>query len=346
MPAIVSLVPRDRFIKTRVNIPDGWKFIFLDKFNEADIIKTCRGADFLLALSGFSPTEITAHVIKNISSVKMIQMDGVGYDTVDVDAAAKHFLPVANNAGQNAGPVSELIIGMIVALQRCVLVSDREIKAGNYNRLRGQLIETGLREIYGTKLGLVGLGAIGRQVAKVAGMLGAELYYYDVYRAAENMEVELGVRYKPLDELLTESEIISMHVPLTEQTRGMIGRREFSLLRPGTIFINTARGEVVDQTALAEFLENGHLGGAAIDTLSPEPPPPGHPLLNLSPTAREKLLLTPHLAGVTTGAFRRMLLNALDNMASVAEGKAPKYVVNGVTEARQCRSQIDSYYSA
>jgi phosphoglycerate dehydrogenase-like enzyme len=110
----------------------------------------------------------------------------------------------------------------------------------------------------------------------------------------------------------------------------MIDRREFSLMRPGTIFINTARGEVVDQTALAEFLENGHLGGAAIDTLSPEPPHQDHPLLNLSSTAREKLLITPHLAGVTTGAFRRMLLNALDNMDRVTKGKAPKYVVNGV----------------
>jgi len=339
MPTVVSLVPRERFVKTGVNIPDGWKFIFLEQFNEEDIIKACRGVDFLLALSGFSPTPITARVIKAIPSVKMIQMDGVGYDTVDVDAAAEYSLPVANNAGQNAGAVAELILGMIVALQRCVLVSDREIKAGNYNQLRRQLIETGLRDIYGIKLGLVGLGAIGRKVAEVAGMLGAELYYYDVYRAAENTEMELGIKYRSLDELLTESEIISMHVPLTEQTRGMIGRREFNLMRPGTIFVNTARGEIVDQEALAEFLENGHLGGAAIDTLSPEPPLPDHPLLNLSSTAREKLLLTPHLAGITTGAFRRMLLNALDNMTGVAKGKAPKYVVNGVHEKWLYRMQ-------
>ncbi|MDD3652942.1 MAG: NAD(P)-dependent oxidoreductase [Desulfotomaculaceae bacterium] len=338
MPTTVSLVPRDRFFKTNIDIPEGWNFIFLENFNEEDIIKACRGADFLLALSGFSPAQISAFVIENSPSIKMIQMDGVGYDTVDADAAAKHLLPVANNAGKNAGSVAELAIGMIVSLQRHVLVSDREIKAGNYAQLRGQLIKTGLADICDAKLGLVGLGAIGRKVAEVAGMLGAKLYYYDIYRAAENTEVELGVQYKPLDELLTECEIISMHVPLTEQTRGMINRREFGLMRPGTIFINTARGEVVDQMALAEFLENGHLGGAAIDTMSPEPPPPSHPLLNLSPTAQKKLLITPHLAGVTTGAFRRMLLNALDNMACVAKGKAPKYVVNGVTAARHLQS--------
>lgn len=335
MPTVVSLVPKERFQKTNVTLPAGWKFIFLEPSNEDDIIRACRGADFLLALSGFSPVGISARVIENIPSVMLVQMDGVGCDPVDLAAAARCKLPVANNAGQNAGSVAELIIGLIVALQRHVIESDREIKAGNYSRIRGRLIKQGLMEICDAEIGLVGLGAIGRKVAQVAGMLGARLSYYDAYRAAEDVEAELRVQYRPLDELLAGSDIISLHVPLTENTRDLIGRRELGLMRPGAILINTARGEVVDQAALAEALESGRLGGAAIDTLSPEPPPPGHPLLNLSPAAREKLIITPHLAGVTTGAFRRMLQNALANMAGVAEGRAPAGVVNGVKEARR-----------
>lgn len=117
--------------------------------------------------------------------------------------------------------------------------------------------------------------------------------------------------------------------------KGLIGRQELRMMRPGGLLINTSRGEVVDQVALAEALESGHLGGAAIDTVSPEPPPPDHPLLNLSPEARDRLLITPHIAGISRGALNRMLREALSNVFRVASGEAPKHVVNGVLEARK-----------
>lgn len=333
MPSVVSLVPLKRFQDTGVGLPQGWRFQFLDTNTEDDVIAACQGADFLLAKSGYS-IKISSRIIENIPSVRLIQMDGVGCDTVDLDAAATHNLPVANSAGQNAGAVAELTISLIIALQRYLLEADRDIKNGNYTRVRTKLLAAGLREIRDTKLGLVGFGAIGREVAKVAGVMGARISYYDAYRPAKDIEAELKAAYKPLDEVLAGSDVISMHVPLNEKTQGMIGRREFGLMRSGSLFINTARGEVVDQAALAEVLESGHLGGAAIDTLSPEPPSPDHPLLKLSPAARDRLIITPHLAGVTVNAFRRMLLNALENMKLVSEGKAPKYVVNGVLNPR------------
>jgi phosphoglycerate dehydrogenase-like enzyme len=163
-------------------------------------------------------------------------------------------------------------------------------------------------------------------------MMGAKVSYFDVFRAPKNIEEEFAVDYKTLDELLAFSDIISLHIPLTEQTLKIIGHRELGLMRPGALFINTSRGEVVDQEALSVVLESGHLGGAAIDCISPEPPPPEHPLINLSPMARDRLLLTPHLAGVTLGAFRRMLLNALENMNRVAGGETPRFVVNGIAK--------------
>jgi phosphoglycerate dehydrogenase-like enzyme len=333
LPKVVSLVPAERFIATNVSLPRGWEFKFLDKYNEDTIIQSCRDADFLLAKSGFS-IKINRRIIENIPTIRLIQMDGVGFDTIDIKAATEHKLPVANNAGQNAGPVAELTIAMIVALQRQVFVSDRDIKNNNFNDIRGRLLTKGLAEIRDSKLGLVGFGAIGREVVKFANIMGAKVSYFDLFRAPKNIEDEFKVEYKKLDELLAWSDIISLHIPLTEQTLKIIGRREFGLMHEGALFINTARGEVVDQEALAEALEKGFLGGAAIDCISPEPPPPGHPLLSLSPAARDRLLLTPHLAGVTLGAFRRMLLNALDNMSRVAGGEEPRFVVNGIVSSR------------
>ena len=327
MPEVVSLVSPERFTRLKVDLPEEWRFHFLDPAGEDELIAACRGADFLLARSGFS-IKITRRVIENAHSLKLIQMDGVGCDTVDLEAAARCGIPVANNAGQNAGAVAEHTIGLLIALQRCVPVADREIKKGAYGQIREQLLAAGLKEIRDCAVGLVGLGAIGRETARLVHAMGAKVSYFDLFRASGEVEAALQAEYKTLDELLAESDVISMHVPLTEKTRDLIGRREFGRLRPGALFINTARGEVVDQAALAEALESGRLGGAALDTLSPEPPPPDHPLLNLSPAARDRLLLTPHVAGLTVGAARRMLLNALENMARVARGDAPHNIVN------------------
>lgn len=334
LPIVVSLVPEERFKATNVSLTRGWEFKFLEKYTEDDVIVGCRDADFLLAKSGFS-IKMSRRIIENIPSIKLIQMDGVGFDTIDIKAATEHNLPVANNAGQNAGPVAELTIAMIVALQRQVFVSDRDIKDNRFEDVRGRLMAKGLAEIRDSKLGLVGFGAIGREVAKFANMMGAKVSYFDVFRAPKKIEEEYAVEYKTLDELLAFSDIISLHIPLTEQTLKIIGQRELGFMRPGALFINTSRGEVVDQEALSAALESAHLSGAAIDCISPEPPSPGHPLLNLSPVARDRLLLTPHLAGVTLGSFRRMLLNALENMNRVAGGEAPRFVVNGITKVRK-----------
>jgi phosphoglycerate dehydrogenase-like enzyme len=175
--------------------------------------------------------------------------------------------------GQNSGTVAEYVIGLIIALQRRIFVADREIKAGQYAAARRDLFKQGLNEITGSRLGIVGMGAIGRRVAKLAGILGASVMYHDLYRAGA-------------------------------------------------------------QLALADALETGHLHGAAIDTVSPEPPPPDHPLLNLSPAARDRLILTPHIAGITDQAFGRLLNHALANISRVASGKPPENVVNGVFAAR------------
>ncbi|MEW5920893.1 MAG: NAD(P)-dependent oxidoreductase [Bacillota bacterium] len=336
MPKVVSYLPQEQFIKSDIKIPPGWEFIFEKEHGEKEIIEACRGADFLLVPAANPP--ITARIIQNIPSVCLLQGFGAGFDKIDLDAARKVNLPVANTPGQNSTTVAEFTIGMLVALQRKILISNREVKAGRYTNIEREFIKTGLKEIRGTYIGLVGLGTIGRLVAGLAAFMGAKVSYYDPYRVDKSIEEELKVTYCSFEELLKNNEVISLHLLLNKDTRNLISRNELALMPPGALLINTARGEIVDQAALAEALESGHIGGAAIDHFFPDPPPADHPLLNLSEAANDRLIVTSHIAGVTAGSFARMLRLAVENIQRVAAGENPRYVVNGITRARLSKS--------
>ena len=329
---VLSILPEIRFTKACVTVPAELTLHFEDVRREQDIISACRGMDFLFVPAAYPP--VTAHVLNHIPSVRMIQSAGAGYDQVDVASAAALGIPVANSPGHNTGTVAELTLAMLIALQRRMLPADREIKAGRYQAMRESLFNIGLPELGETTLGLVGLGAVGRKVARVTKLLGASVIYYDVKRPSADEEQALEVQYKPLHELLASCGAVSLHAPLTPTTRGLMGAAELARMPRGAYLVNTARGELIEPRALAEALESGHIAGAALDTLAPEPPPDNHPLLNLSPAARERLLLTPHIAGTTQGAFHRMLTGALNNLQTVAAGGPPRHVVNGIFKAR------------
>ena len=332
MPKVACFLPPGLFERNKVEIPSGWNFVFTQDHGEKEIIEACKDADFLMVTAA-NPL-ITAQIIQNIPSVCLLQVFGTGFDKIDITAAKEVKLPVANTPGQNATTVAEFTIGMIIALQRKIMIGNKEVKAGRHREIEQEFIKTGLKEIRGTNIGLVGLGTIGRQVARLATFMGARVSYYDPYRPDKKIEDELKVRYCSFTELLQNNEVISLHVPLNEDTRWLISRDELVLMQPGALLINTARGEVLDQAALAEALESGHLGGAAVDNFSPDPPPPDHPLLNLSAAANEKFIASPHIAGVTAASFSRMLEEALANIQRVAAGENPKYVVNGITSPR------------
>lgn len=330
---VVSILPEKRFRDAGVALPEGLAVAFSEARTEEEIIAACRGADLLLVPAAYPP--VTARVLENIPSIRLIQSAGAGFDTIDLQAAARAGIPVANSPGGNAAAVAEFALALLVALQRRLVLCDREVKAGRFAAVRERVFTAGLGEVRGTRLGIVGMGAIGRELARLAGLLGARLSYCDVRRLPAEEEARLGVAFLSLEELLTDSDAVSLHLPLTEATRHLIGREALARMRPGALIINTARGGLVDEAALAAALEGGRLGGAALDTLSSEPPPADHPLLNLSAAASERLILTPHIAGTTRGAFGRMLAAALENLLRVAAGAAPRHVVNGVAAARR-----------
>ncbi|MDR3562794.1 MAG: 2-hydroxyacid dehydrogenase [Negativicutes bacterium] len=332
MPTIVSLLSEEKFRSAEPRVPDGWKILFLNQITDQEIIEACREADCLFAPPSAGP--ISSFVLENIPAISIVQTMGVGFDHVDIPASIRLGIPVANVPGANATAVAEHAIGALIALQRRMVEADAAIKAGSYLPSRNLMLREGLKEVRESRIGLVGFGNIGRQVARLALVMGASIAYFDPYRQPPEVERQFSAQYKTLDSLLATSDVISLHMPLNEQTGGLIGKRELALMPPGSILINTARGEIVDQSALVDALESGHLAGAAIDTVTPEPPGPEHPLFRLSAAAAKRLLVTPHTAGVTLGAYRRMIEGAIENMGRALSGELPKDIVNGV-EKRQ-----------
>lgn len=326
MAVVISAMPKWRFDASQVALPEDWDIRFINPSTDEELILACKDAEYLLVPA--STPEINANVLRNSKHIKLIQSVGAGFDRIDTQTAAALKIPVANVPGRNAKSVAEFTIGLMIALQRQIVLADREIKAGRYGEIRKTLFKQGLSEIEGSKIGLIGLGSIGQQVAKILTILGASVSYYTGRQQLPEIEAQLQVSYKSLEALLAESDIVSLHVPLNHTTRGLIGQRELELMSPGSLLINTARGEIVDQAALAHMLETGRIGGAALDVFAPEPPGSENPLLNLSPAARERLVVTPHIAGVTVRSMRKMLQASLDNIARAISGQVPENIVN------------------
>ncbi|MBP2636404.1 MAG: putative 2-hydroxyacid dehydrogenase [Firmicutes bacterium] len=326
MTVVISAMPKWRFAASQVALPEDWDIRFIQPSTDQELIAACKQAEYLLVPA--STPEINAHILKNIRHIKLIQSVGAGFDRIDTQAAAALNIPVANVPGKNARSVAEFTVGLMIALQRQILLADQEIKAGKYQEIRKSMFEQGLGEIAGSKIGLIGFGAIGQQVARILTVLGASVSYYTHRQKSPETEAQLQVTYTPLAVLLAQSDIVSLHVPLDETTRGLIGQQELKRMSPGSFLINTARGEIVDQVALAQMLENGCIGGAALDVFAPEPPEPENPLLKLSPAAKKRLLVTPHIAGVTVRAMHDMLQAGLENIARSICGQQPENIVN------------------
>lgn len=326
MITVVMTYPARRLLAANIELPKDITFRFVEEIKPETIIEACQGADGLIFPAG--TFYLNEEVLAQLKNLKLIQCPGAGFDHIDLEAAARIGITVANVPGQNFAAVAEFTVGLIIALQRKIVWSDNEIKKGNYSDLRNDLLSHGIPEISGSKIGIVGMGAIGLQTAKILRMLNANVRYYSRTLKSIEIDKEYQFQYLPLDELLSTSDIVSLHVPLTDKSRGMIGSAELAHMKCGAFLINTARGEIVNQSELAKYLENGHLAGAAIDTIYPEPPNDNHPLLNLSSEAKRRLLLTPHIAGVTIRAFQCMMNRAFDNIRRMNSGETVQNIVN------------------
>ncbi len=292
---------------------------------DADIIAQAGDVDFIVA-DAVSP--VSVQLMDAFPSLKLVHSEGVAYNAIDVKAAGERGIVVCNNAGVNAGAVAEQAVLLMLSCLRHVVEGDAAVRSGGQIQMKERLMVQGIRELGDCTVGLVGMGAIAAETAKRLRAFGCDVAYWNRNRRSPEREAELGVRFLPLDELARTCDIVSIHVPVTPETEDMVDAVFLESMKDDAILVNTARGEIVDQVALARALENGTICAAGLDTLSPEPVPADHPLALLEGDAANRLVLSPHIGGVTEGMFRRAWTTIWTNIARVAAGEQPLNIVS------------------
>lgn len=281
------------------------------------ILEKIQGKDGLLCLL---TDRIDANVINAGTQLKVISQIAVGFDNINVNEATSRGIRVGNTPGVLTDATADLTFALLLAAARRIGEGMDYVRQGKW-KTWGLILLLG-QEVHGKTLGLVGLGRIGRAVAKRARGFDMKILYTDRTRIKE-VEETLGVEFRSLQELLEESDFVSIHVSLNDETRGLIGPREFNLMKPSAIFINTARGPIVNQLALYETLKEGKIAYAALDVTDPEPLPSDDKLLSLS-----NIIIVPHIASATIASRTKMCLMAVQNLVAGLKGEKLPFPVN------------------
>jgi len=262
---------------------------------------------------------VHADLLRRAPNLLIVSSNGAGFDPVDVEACTAAGVLVVNQSGGNAHSVAEHALGMMLTLSKRIIQSDRALRR-QANVDRNALMGT---EVQGKTVGIVGLGNVGRRIAALCrGLLGMNVLAYDPYLSATEM-AERGGEKVTLEDLLRRSDFVSISCPLTKESRGMIGAREFASMQPHAFFITTARGFIHDEAALEQALREQRIAGAGLDVWAREPPPPDHPLLQF-----DNVLASPHTAGVTREARENMGRIAAEQMLDALDGKRPPRIIN------------------
>lgn len=252
-----------------------------------------------------------------MSDIKLVQVTGAGVDRLDEPALRRLGIAVANVPGGSNRAVAEYAVTSASLLLRRFAWSNQEIRAGNYAGFRARMVADNLAGLDGLTVGVIGLGTVGLAVAHAFHDAGCHIVYFDPAPRDPVAVAAIGAQSMTLDQLLPASDVVTLHVPLLPATRGLIGARELSMMKAGAVLIQASRGGIVDEAALAAHLQAGKLGGAAVDVFSSEPPDAANPLLTVTGEAAHKLLLTPHIAGVTRQASALLFKTAWDNVERV-----------------------------
>lgn len=290
----------------------------------------CRSEDEIIALAQDADAvlncyaKMTARVIEKLNRCKIIARYGIGVDNVDLAAANKARILVTNVPDYCVDEVSDHALALMLALARKIVSADTRVKSGTWS----VTAHAEIRRLRGLTLALIGFGKIAKALASKAHTLGMKLLVYDPYLDPEIISRH-GAETASLEKLLAEADAISIHVPLSQETSNLIGLRELAQMKPSAFLINTSRGGIIDEHALAIALKEGRLGGAALDVLSIEPPPPDHPLRQAP-----NIILTPHLAFYSRESVIELQTKAAEEVARALKGESPRSPVNAEVLAR------------
>jgi D-3-phosphoglycerate dehydrogenase len=292
----------------------GFDVVKKTGLSKAELIEALTDCEGLIVRS---ETKVTADILEGVSSLRVIGRAGVGVDNIDVPAATKRGVVVMNAPDGNTITTAEHTIAMLVSLARSVPQASASLKSGKWERKKFIGVE-----LQGKTLGILGLGRIGRVVASRARAMGMTIVAYDPFIAQEQAR-DLEIELAPLDEVYSRADFLTVHTPLTAETRGLIDREVLAKMKTGARIINCARGGLVDEEALAEAIKSGAIAGAAVDVFTQEPPPSDHPLLAL-----DQVIVTPHLGASTTEAQEGVAFTVAEQMRDYLTTGALKGAVN------------------
>jgi phosphoglycerate dehydrogenase-like enzyme len=309
-------VPQEIIEIAYKKVPPEFDLTLLEQATDAsEKIKHFAEADFILGYPG----DMTEQQIRSAKKCRLLQLMSAGYDRILLPVWREMKVPVANNGGANAIPVAEHAVLLMLAVYKWLPQHQLALHDGQW---LGHAKVLQMFELRKKTVGIVGFGHIGREVARCLLGFQTNTLYYDVARAAAEVEQELKARQVPLEELLRQSDLVTMHTPLLPQTRALIGASQLALMKPTAILVNTARGPIIDELALYEALRAKRIMGAGLDVFIQEPLDPKNPLLEL-----ENVVISPHIAGSTYDTWFRRLDLALGNITRVAQGEAAAYVI-------------------
>ena len=306
---LIDPLPPPLVERMRPMFPSGAGLDIVSTLSEEELARHATETEILLVIN----RKVDAHLLSILPRVRFVQRVGVGYDNLDLEALKAAGVVAAYTPGSNAIAVAEHTILLMLALLKRFVAAESASRQGGWPTM--ELFQAGLGELANTTVGLVGFGSIGRAVAQRLSPFGSHLLYTTRQAADPATEQQFGVRYASLDDLLASSMIVSLHVPLTEATRNLIGEAELAKMRAGAFLVNTSRGEVIDEAALHRAIESGKLGGAGLDVLYNERPG-GNPFAGMP-----QGIVTPHIAGGSRAAVERAIQMALANIARYLRGE-------------------------
>ncbi|NJE76476.1 hydroxyacid dehydrogenase [Thermococcus sp. ES12] len=304
MKVLVAAPLHERAIEVLKNA--GFEVIYEEYPDEEKLVELVGDVDAIIVRS---KPRVTRKVIEAAPKLKVIGRAGVGLDNIDLEAAKERGIKVVNSPGASSRSVAELAVALMFAVARKIAFADRKMREGIWAKKQCMGME-----LEGKTLGIVGFGRIGYSIAKIARALGMNVLLYDPYPNEERAR-EVGGKFVPLEELLKESDVVTLHVPLVEQTYHLINEERLRLMKPTAILINAARGAVVDTSALVKALQGGWIAGAGLDVFEEEPLPKDHPLTKL-----DNVVLTPHIGASTVEAQMRAGVQVAEQIVEILKG--------------------------
>ena len=324
MPSVLCLRPATDFTRIGVEPPESLDVIYMQP-DDAKMPALLKQADALV-IPAVGP-KLPLHLFEG-ARLQLVQVTGAGVDRVDAEGLRALGVPLANVPGGSNEAIAEYAVSCACALLRRYPQASAEIRNGHYSAFRSRFIAENVDGLEDLLVGIVGLGVIGTAVARKFRQLGCRIAFFDPAPADPQAAIALQAEALALENLVSRCDVVSVHVPLLPTTTDMINADVLAKAKKGSVLIQASRGGVVNEKALAQALESGHLAGAAVDVYSSEPPAADNPLLNLSDAAASRAILTPHIAGITRQSWAFLFRTAWRNVTrTVVDNQPPRHVI-------------------